>query len=254
MARRHFEQQGRKNRDQKAQNEQEAFYEQRKPTIRYDKPIPITDNHRHYHNLCKNPEKKIVLADGWAGTGKTIVAAYYAAQALRKNSIKSIVVMRSLEGVGKDPGAYPGNSYEKNEPKLKQLLNYISAFTGTDVQSLMANEQLKVCGLYDVQGQDLTGSWLVVTECQTLTAEQMYQLCTRGAEKLILEGDTCPAQLTNRKVKVGEDGLSFLLDTIGDLDIVGRVNMGETEDIVRQDYMKKIIMRMMPALEALRNK
>lgn len=215
---------------------------------RYDKPTPITHNHKRYHNLCKDPSKKIVLCDGWAGSGKSLTAAYYAAEALKREKVKGIVIMRSLEGLGRNPGAYPGDAYEKNEPKLRQLINYICSFTRMSVESMLYTETLKIIGLYDLQGMDLTGHYMIVTECQTLTAEQMYSVCTRGAEKVILEGDTCHAQLTNHSIKYGKDGLSFLMDTIGDLDFVGRVRMDSEDDIVRQDYMKQIILRMMPAL------
>lgn len=219
---------------------------------KYAKPVPLTANHKRYHNLCKDPAKKIVLCDGWAGSGKTIVAAHYAADALRKGKVKGIIIMRSLEGLGRNPGAYPGDAYEKNEPKLRQLINYICSFTRMDVDSLLMSESLKIIGLYDLQGIDVTDYYMIVTECQTLTAEQMYSVCTRGAEKLILEGDTCDAQLTNHSIKSGKDGLSFLMDTIGDLDFVGRVRMDSEDDIVRQDYMKQIIVRMMPALAQLK--
>lgn len=214
----------------------------------YPKPEPKTPNHVKYHNLCKDINKRIVLCDGWAGCGKTIVMAYYAAKALKAEKINSIVISRSLEGVGQNPGAYKGDAFEKNAPKLKALMNYIAAFTGIDVATLIGSHQLEVQGLFDIQGQDFTKSWLLVTECQTLTPAQMYQVVTRGAEKVILEGDTCPAQLTNYKVTRGRDGLSFLMNTIGTLPFVGRVTMHDEADIVRQDYLKQVIMRMMPAL------
>lgn len=218
----------------------------------YAAPQPITPNHRMYHSLCKDPAKYVVLCKGWAGTGKTIVMAYYAAKRLKADDISRIIVTRSLEGVGKDPGAYKGNAFEKNEPKLRGLLTYIASFMHQSIESLVFQGKLVVQGLADIQGQDFTGAWLLVTECQTLTDEQMYQVVTRGAEKIILEGDTCPAQLTNHKTQVGEDGLSFLMDTIGHLKTIGVVDMCKDEDIVRKPYMRDIIKCMMPALEERR--
>ncbi len=228
--------------------------EQEKPDyVRYDKPKPITENHRKYHNLCMNDRKRIVLCKGWAGTSKSITAAYFASQAVLDGRTTGITLVRSLEGVGKDPGAYPGDDYLKNFPKLRQLATYISSFLNDSIENLVREGVLNIVGLYDIQGQDFSNRWFIVTECQTLTPEQMYQVCTRGADKIILEGDTCPAQLTNRKIKPGEDGLSFLMNTIGDLDFVGKVSMDDEDDIVRKDYMKQVIVRMMPELEKLRN-
>lgn len=239
----------------KLYNTAQDFYDEDdyKPTPRYSPPVAITPNHKLYHRLCRDRDKRIVICDGYAGTGKTIVAAYYAVQALMRNDVSGIIVTRSLEGVGRNPGAYKGGPIEKNLPKLGQVLSYISAFSGCDVNSLLQQEKLTIQGLYDIQGADYTGQYLIVTECQTLTAEQTYQLVTRGAEKIILEGDSCRAQLTNHQVRgVGDDGLSFLMQTIGDLSFVGRCQMTE-DDIVRQNYIRDIIIRMMPALEALRS-
>lgn len=212
-------------------------------------PIPITKNHQKYHAVCKDKTKKIILCKGWAGTSKTITMCYYAAKALLNEDIDEIVICRSLEGVGQNPGAYKGDMFDKNAPKLKGVMNYISSFMGIDIGTLIAHHKVTVQGLFDIQGMDFTGKWLLVTECQTLTPEQMYQIVTRGAEKIILEGDTVPAQLTNKSITKGHDGLSFLMNTIGDLPFVSEISMCEEEDIVRQPYLKQVITRMMPALE-----
>jgi len=211
----------------------------------YDVPKPITANHKKYHNLLKDDSKKVVVCTGWAGTGKSCTSSYYASQALLDGKVNGIVLIRSLEGVGKNPGAYPGSSYEKNEPKLKQILRYIQSFTNTDIETLIQTEQVIICGLYDVQGMDFTDKYIIVTEAQTLTKEEMYILVTRGGTKIVLEGDVLArGQCTNRSIKFGEDGLSFLFEKLKGLNVVGSVRMDNTEDIVRDDFIKQVIIRM----------
>jgi phosphate starvation-inducible PhoH-like protein len=217
-----------------------------------DELKPITENHKRYHELCADPDKRVVLCTGYAGSGKSIIASFYGVKYLNDYDCNEIVVMRSLEGLGKDPGAYPGDAFEKNEPKLKQIMKYVEKFSRCDIYQMIRAEKFSIQSLYDVQGTDLTGKVLIVTEAQTLTAEEMYSVLTRGAEKVIIEGDVCAAQSVNHKIKVGYDGLSFLIDTIGDLPFVGVVEMNEEKDIVRNDYMRMIIMRMMPAIEERR--
>lgn len=220
-----------------------------KPEPRYAKPIAVTPNHKEYHKLLKDDEKKIVCCTGWAGTGKSIAAAYYGCVALNKGKCDGIVIIRSLEGVGKNPGAYPGTDIEKNEPKLRQLMNYISNFTGSDIESLIRFDKLKICGLYDIQGIDLTNKYIIVTEAQTLSPEEMYVVVTRGGYKIVIEGDTlAKGQCTNKSIKFGNDGLSFLIETIGELDFVGRCYLDSTDDIVRESYIKDIIIRMTPKI------
>ena len=220
-------------------------YDQPKPDYRqYDKPVALTDNHRRYHSLLKNPAKKIVIASGYAGVGKTRVAAYYASQALIAGKVKSIILVRSLEGVGKSPGAYPGSDTEKNEPKLRQLLKYIASDMNQDTDTLVLTKQVVICGLFDIQGSDFSDSYVIVTEAQTITKEEMYILLTRGAYKIVLEGDTlAKGQCVNRSIKFGDDGLSYLFNKIGDMEFVGQVKLDNKEDIVRNDYIKDIIIR-----------
>lgn len=220
-------------------------YQEKPNYVRYDKPVPITSNHRKYHNLLKDKSKQVVVCTGWAGVGKSCTSSYYASQALLDGYVDGVVLVRSLEGVGKNPGAYPGSDVEKNEPKLRQLLRYISSFTNSDPEYLLLSQQVIICGLYDIQGMDFTNKYVLITEAQTLTPQEMYIVLTRGAKKIVLEGDTlAQGQCTNRSIKYGEDGLSFLFDKLDGLNFVGSVVMDNTDDIVRCDYIKEIIIRM----------
>jgi PhoH-like ATPase len=226
------------------------FQEKPKPDfVRYDRPKPITENHRKYHNLLKDPQKRIVAVDGYSGSGKSISAMYYACQAVLNNDIRGIYLVRPNEGVGKDIGFLPGTELEKLTPKLRQLLLYAESFLNTDIKTLIDNKTIIVQSLYNLQGMDLTGHWLIIDETQLLDAKSMYCICTRGAERIILTGDCSPAQCFTKGIKKGKDGLSFLMETMGHLPIVGVANMNSEDDIVRQDYMKLVIVCMTEALE-----
>lgn len=227
---------------------QPVIEEDLKPTPQhiYNKPLPKTLNHQAYHDALADESKHIVLCTGWAGTGKSIVACWYAARALRNEKVSKIVLVRSLEGVGKNPGAYPGTSFEKNYPKLTQYLKYISDFMECSIEFLIESGKIEIVGLYDVQGIDLTDSYLMVTEAQTITAPEMYILVTRGASKLILEGDTlAEGQCTNSNIAFGKDGLSYLIANLSDTSFTSIVRLDDEKDIVRTGYMKEIILRLM---------
>jgi len=226
-----------------------VFKEEKPDYVRYDKPKPLTENHKRYHNLLKDKSKRIVCCSGYAGTSKSISAIYYACQAILNGESKGVCLIRPNEGVGKDIGFLPGSEQEKLFPKLKQLLTYMESFLNTDSKFLIDSKTVVVQSLYNLQGMDLTGYWLIVDESQLIDAQSMYCICTRGAEKIVLTGDVSPAQCVNKKIKTGKDGLSFLMQTMGHLPIVGVANMDKEEDIVRQDYMKQVIICMTEALE-----
>jgi len=226
--------------------------EERKPapTNHYDAPIPITSNHKLMHNILKDWSKKVVLITGFAGTGKSICSCYYAAQALKEDKVNGIIIIRSLCGIGKDPGALPGDVLAKNLPKVSQFLKYISAFTGIDTTTLIQNDMVTIEGLHDIQGQDWSNKYVIVTESQTLGPSEMYILVSRGAEKIVFDGDTLNrGQASNKAVKYGRDGLSFLLDVLKGLPFVASVKLSNIDDIVRKDYIRDIILRITPKLD-----
>ena len=70
-----------------------------------------TEAQKAYINALKTSDQVVVL--GPAGTGKTFVAASYAALALLDGEIDKIVITRPHVSVGKDIGHLPGTLLEK---------------------------------------------------------------------------------------------------------------------------------------------
>ena len=213
---------------------------------KYTKPIPITKNHKKYHNLLKDKSKKIVVCNGWAGTSKTISAMYYACQAVLNEEVQGIVIVKDMEDLS---GFLPGDIEDKYIPKVKQLLTYAECFLQCDYHTLLSSEKIIIQPLSYIQGTDYTNYIMVVDECQLITPELMYCICARGASRIFLNGETTPMQSTSRKIKQGKDGLSFLLQTMQKSNSVGIVTMDSEDDIVRDSYIKEIIVNMQPKLE-----
>lgn len=213
---------------------------------RYSKPIPITENHKKYHNLLKDKSKKIVICNGWAGSSKSISAIYYACQSILKHEIKGIVLVKEMSDTF---GFLKGNIEDKYEPKVKQLLLYAECFLQCDYHILLQNETIIIQPLSYIQGTDYTNYIMIVDEAQLITPELMYAICSRGAERIFINGDTSPMQSTAKHIKQGKDGLSFLLQTMSKSNTLGIVTMDKEEDIVRDPYIKEIIINMQPKLE-----
>ena len=219
-----------------------------KQEVRYLKPVAKTPNHREYHRLLRDMDKKIVMVQGYPGSGKSISAVYYGCRAMLDCKVKGLIFIRPNDGVGKEIGFLPGNEYEKMSPKLKQLIQYAESFTGMDCQLMIQTGKIVIQTLYNLQGMDLTGYYLIVDESQNIDPQSMFCILTRGADKIVFTGDCHPSQCVNKQLKPGRDGLSFLFENIGDLDCVGIVNMDSPDDIVRCDYMKDVILRMVEKL------
>lgn len=233
----------------------QQFIEEHKPDyVRYEKPIAITPNHKLYHRYLKDKNIKFVLCDGFAGSGKSLTAIYYACQAYLRGEIKGICITKENIGVGEEIGYVKGTELEKMMFRVRQLIKYIESFTNTDVDTLLANEALQIISVNALQGVDLTGYWLIVDEAQNIKPQAMHCICTRGAEKVVINGDCSPAQCAIRGIKKGKNGLSFLIHYLGNLPITGIVSMDDKADIVRQDYLKDVIPLLTAGIEEWQEK
>ncbi len=217
---------------------------------RYSKPVPISENHKKYHNLLRDETKKIVLCNGYPGSGKSVASMYYACQAILNGKVKGVVIVKDMKDYS---GYLPGTLEEKFIPKVRQLLEYAECFLQCDYQTLISSKTLIIQPLDYIQGTDFTNYIMLVDEAQLITPEIMYCICSRGATRIFINGDTSPMQSTARHIKQGKDGLSFLLQTMDKSKSLGMVTMDKEEDIVRDSYIREIILNMHPKLEEFKS-
>lgn len=171
---------------------------------------------------------------------------YYACQAVLDKKVKGIVLVKEMSD---SFGYLKGNLKEKYIPKVKQLLIYAECFLQCDYETLIQNETIIIQPLAYIQGTDYTNYIMIVDEAQLITPEFMYAICSRGAERIFINGDTSHMQSTAKHIKQGKDGLSFLIQTMSSSNAFGFVTMDKEEDIVRDKYIKEVIINMQPKLE-----
>lgn len=222
------------------------FYDDKPHYDRYDPPEPITENHKRYHQLLRDINKKIVIADGYAGSSKSISAIYFACGHVLRHEARGIVLVKEMSD---DVGYLKGDLEEKYLPKVKQLLKYIECFMQCDYRTLLANETVIIQPLSYLQGMDYTGYIMCVDEAELITPEMMYCICSRGANRIFINGDTSPLQANNKLAKAGQSGLSFLMECMKGSKTIGKVTMDSEDDIVRDPYIKEVIITMQPKLE-----
>lgn len=231
----------------KSSRKRVEFIKEEKPMYdRYEKPIPITENHKKYHNLLKDKSKKIVICDGWAGSSKTISSVYYACQSVLNGEARGIVIVKDMRDLD---GFLPGDLEDKYIPKVKQLLLYAECFLQCNYKTLLDTHTIIIQPLAYIQGTDYTDYIMIVDEAQLISPELMYCICSRGASRIFINGDTSPMQSTAKHIKQGKDGLSFLLQTMKKSSSFGMVTMNNENDIVRDSYIKEVIINMQPKLE-----
>ena len=85
--------------------------------------VPLNDSQKTYIDALKKHQQVIVL--GPSGTGKTYIAATYAANLYANRRIQKIIITRPAVSVGKSLGALPGTLEEKFGPWLSPVVSVL---------------------------------------------------------------------------------------------------------------------------------
>ena len=167
-----------------------------KPTIKslslFYKPLTI--NQAQYNNLLINDEKQIVIVNGPAGTGKTLMACNQAIQYLQQSKIEKIILTRPLITVeNEEMGFLPGNMILKMDPWTRPIMDIFEKFYSTrTIQEMINNKVIEICPLGFMRGRTFKDCFILADEMQNSSPNQMLMLTTRLGDncKLVIMGDT----------------------------------------------------------------
>lgn len=186
---------------------------------------------------------RIIIVEGYFGTGKTYLASAIAADALRKREVDKVVVARPYVQTGKTSGFKPGTSLEKLYPYVRNILDTMKQRLGDAVFANSLKDGLRgsieVQELESIRGRSFDEpSYLLIDEAQQSTPEEMLSIITRISDNctLVVMGDNSQKDIR------GQSGLEWLLDFVErhKLRGVGIVEFYDVEDIVRGGMVKDI--------------
>jgi len=195
-----------------------------------------TEAQKFYLNSLKTSDQTIVL--GPAGTGKTFVAASFAALALLDGDIDKIVITRPHVSVGKDIGHLPGTLLEKTAPWALPTLDVLEKWMGKGaVDTGLKNGKIEIAPLALMRGRSFEDSFIIVDEAQNITVPEIKMLVTRVGQgsKLVLNGDVQQSDLRSA------NGLATLIELSRKHGVGVPVVEFTVDDIVRSDICKKWI-------------
>lgn len=179
----------------------------------------------------------VVFGIGSAGTGKTYVAASYAAEKLFYREINKIIVTRPNVEASRSMGFLPGELEEKYAPYLEPFEGvFIRAFGKSLYDLFRKRGQIEPKPLGFMRGATFDNAIVLVDECQNMTDKEFKLLLTRIGEntKVIFSGDS-------RQVDIPDSGL---MNTIERLKFIPEIETIEflPQDIVRSNLCKQIIL------------
>ncbi|MEO8038450.1 MAG: PhoH family protein [Betaproteobacteria bacterium] len=175
-------------------------------------------------------EHDITFGIGPAGTGKTYLAVACAVDALERDAVKRIVLVRPAVEAGERLGFLPGDLTQKVDPYLRPLYDALYDLMGFEkVGKLFERGAIEIAPLAFMRGRTLNHSFVILDEAQNTTPEQMKMFLTRigfGA-KAVLTGDVTQIDLQKgqrsglidaQEVLSGVRGIAFIRFT--SLDVV----------------------------------
>ncbi len=140
----------------------------------------------------------ITFAIGPAGTGKTYLAVACAVDALERDSVKRIVLVRPAVEAGERLGFLPGDMAQKVDPYLRPLYDALYDLMGYDkVAKLLERSAIEVAPLAFMRGRTLSQAFVILDEAQNTTPEQMKMFLTRigFGSKAVVTGDVTQIDL-----------------------------------------------------------
>ena len=184
-------------------------------------------------------EHDITFGIGPAGTGKTYLAVACAVDALERDAVKRILLVRPAVEAGERLGFLPGDLAEKVNPYLRPLHDALYDLMGFDkVGKMFERGAIEIAPLAYMRGRTLNHSFIILDEAQNTTPEQMKMFLTRigFGSKAVVTGDVTQIDLPRgsksglieaRKVLADVRGLAFTLFL--------------AEDVVRHPLVQRIV-------------
>lgn len=201
----------------------------------------FTQKQKSLISAISNPELKIIFIDGDAGTSKSLVSIYCALTALKEETAKKVLYMRSVvESNQKGLGFLKGDLSEKMaiwrhvlDSKCEELVE------PADLPKLLASGKLEALPINYIRGASWKDMFVVIDEAQNLDYEAFKLVMSRIGENttLILCGDSDQSDIHN-------SGFKHVYNMFND---DASANMGifsfkfEEEDIVRSEICKFVV-------------
>ena len=184
-------------------------------------------------------EHDITFAIGPAGTGKTYLAVACAVDALERDTVKRIVLVRPAVEAGERLGFLPGDLAQKVDPYLRPLYDALYDLLGFDkAGKLFERQAIELAPLAYMRGRTLNHSFIILDEAQNTTPEQMKMFLTRigFGSKAVVTGDITQIDLA-RGQKSGMVVAQKILARVRGI----AFSAFKSDDVVRHPLVQRIV-------------
>lgn len=185
--------------------------------------------------MRQNP---LVFGIGPAGTGKTYLAAAFAAHMLHAKRVDRIILSRPALEAGERLGFLPGDMKEKIDPYLRPLYDALFDVLGDAAGRMMEQGVIEVAPLAFMRGRTLSRAFVILDEAQNTTPAQMKMALTRLGEDshMVVTGDASQSDLPGGQAQ----GLNQALSILDGVEGVAIARFSEG-DVVRHPVVARIV-------------
>ncbi len=176
---------------------------------------------------------------GPAGTGKTYLAVACAVDALEREQVRRILLVRPAVEAGEKLGFLPGDLSQKIDPYLRPLYDALYEMLGFEqVAKLIEKQVIEVAPLAYMRGRTLNNSFIILDESQNTTLEQMKMFLTRigFGSTAVITGDITQVDLPRGT----RSGLTHVIDVLRDVPGIAFTHF-KSQDVVRHPLVQRIV-------------
>ncbi|NND08988.1 MAG: PhoH family protein [Saprospiraceae bacterium] len=184
-----------------------------------------------------NSDIHLVVLQGVAGTGKTLLALAAALEQMKKYD--QIILSRPIVPLSnRDIGFLPGNAEDKISPYMQPLwdnLKFIRSLfrknekRGKMLEDIEQSGQLEITALTFIRGRSLSNAMFIIDEAQNLTPHEVKTIITRAGEgtKIVFTGDI--NQIDTPYMDEQSNGLSYLIDRFKGNELFAHIRLEKGE-------------------------
>lgn len=176
---------------------------------------------------------------GPAGTGKTWLAVACAVEALERDEVRRLILVRPAVEAGERLGFLPGDLSQKIDPYLRPIYDALYEMMGIDkVNKLIERNVIEVAPLAYMRGRTLNHSFILLDEAQNTTIEQMKMFLTRlgFGSTAVITGDITQIDLPKHQ----KSGLKHVLSILNNVKGISFTHF-QGRDVVRHSLVQRIV-------------
>ena len=184
-------------------------------------------------------EHDLAFGIGPAGTGKTYLAVASAIDALEKEMVRRIVLVRPAVEAGERLGFLPGDMSQKVDPYLRPMYDALYDMLGPEqVSRLIEKNIIEVAPLAFMRGRSLNDSFVILDEAQNTSVAQMKMFLTRigFGSRSVVTGDVTQIDLPSGQLS----GLKNAIEILSDVDGIAFTYF-TPGDVVRHQLVQRIV-------------